>query len=183
MPVPGEAPGARARQASKVEPPRRVPKVRCSPLSLLVLPLRCRSDGWDSPQHGACARARAGVCVCAREWAVALCPSARSATGPTARQAGWGLVATEGSGSGKRGNKPESWRGDPALPPQMPKAEEAGQAVPLQPKARGLRRLSTCVIRSRASTPGRSAASRAVDVTRGLQAGRRGRLRSLLLLR
>lgn len=66
--------------------------------------------------------------------------------------------------------------GNPALPLQMPKAEEAGEAIPLQPKARGLRRLSTCVIRSRASVPGRSAVSRGVDVTRGLQAGRRGSL-------
>lgn len=74
-----------------------------------------------------------------------------------------------------------AWRGGPGSSPQMPKAEEAGQAVPLRPKARGLRRLSTCVIGSRASAPGRSAASRGVDVTRGLRAGRRGR--SLLLLR
>lgn len=57
----------------------------------------------------------------------------------------------EGSRSLERG---------PGSSPQVPKAEEAGQAVPLRPKARGLRRLSTCVIGSRASAPGRSAASR-----------------------
>lgn len=79
----------------------------------------------------------------------------------------------EGSRSLERG---------PGSSPQVPKAEEAGQAVPLRPKARGLRRLSTCVIGSRASAPGRSAASRGGGTSLGAsEPGGGGR--SLLLPR